>query len=388
MGKTCPKCGGIIYSGFDESKEYCPNCGRIDGRVSSSKSPEMAKKIEELQLQIEKLMSEYEKLTEVCETLPKCEIEDSCESCEVTEKTSIIENKIEDLENKIKEIEGEIPSWELVEVPEEQALKKFHEHDFEYLIKYGVTKFIDKKELKPYLKDFIELLLETYEIEMDAFYKYEEIYHEIKDDHPNDLIDAFAALLKIAEFAYHHFGDDGLLYLKDRMKGSNDIIDEFLKDPEQLKTPVCPKCGGSIELSGMGYRCSDCSKFFTFNEYLLLDKTENFTLDERKETHPSNKSYETEDTIFDILNTIIIILNLPKHYRHDATYFYKKILRNEEEVENQFSLMAFCIFILVRDENLPITIEEIADAFQKLDHPVTPKSILNDESRYKRHINI
>ncbi len=100
------------------------------------------------------------------------------------------------------------------------------------------------------------------------------------------------------------------------------------------------------------------------------------------------KNHETEYRIFNILNKISLYLNLNKNIRNNAAYYYKKILKNEEKVINNISLIAFCIFYAAREEyhNAPITINEIADSFQKYGHRVSPRLILRDGIRYKRHI--
>jgi prefoldin subunit 5 len=63
--------------------------------------------IDELEEQIEKLLDERDKLEEKCDTLPKCEEEDGCETCQVYEKISAIDDKIEALEEKIEALMGE-----------------------------------------------------------------------------------------------------------------------------------------------------------------------------------------------------------------------------------------------------------------------------------------
>jgi transcription initiation factor TFIIIB Brf1 subunit/transcription initiation factor TFIIB len=101
------------------------------------------------------------------------------------------------------------------------------------------------------------------------------------------------------------------------------------------------------------------------------------------------KNHETEYRIFNILNKISIYLNLNKNIRNNAAYYYKKIVKNEEKVINNISLIAFCIFYSVRREyhNAPITINEISKAFQNFGHRVNPRLILRDGIRYKTHLN-
>jgi transcription initiation factor TFIIIB Brf1 subunit/transcription initiation factor TFIIB len=101
------------------------------------------------------------------------------------------------------------------------------------------------------------------------------------------------------------------------------------------------------------------------------------------------KNHETEYRVFNILNKIAIYLNLNKNIRNNAAYYYKKIIKNENKVINNISLIAFCIFYSARKENhnAPITINEISEAFQNFGHRVNPRLILRDGVKYKRHLN-
>ena len=63
--------------------------------------------IEELEEQIDKLMDQRDKLEEKCDTLPQCEKDDGCETCQVYEKISAIDDKIEAIEEKIEALMGE-----------------------------------------------------------------------------------------------------------------------------------------------------------------------------------------------------------------------------------------------------------------------------------------
>ncbi|MFX1569033.1 MAG: hypothetical protein ACFFCV_11780 [Promethearchaeota archaeon] len=101
------------------------------------------------------------------------------------------------------------------------------------------------------------------------------------------------------------------------------------------------------------------------------------------------KNHETEYRIFNILNKISLYLNLSKNIRNHAAYCYKRIIKAEEKVINNISLIAFCIFFAARKENhnAPITINEISNAFQNFGHRVNPRLILRDGVKYKRHLN-
>lgn len=102
------------------------------------------------------------------------------------------------------------------------------------------------------------------------------------------------------------------------------------------------------------------------------------------------KDHETEYRIFRILKKISLFLNLNRNVRSNAAYYYKKIKKREKKVINNISLIAFCIFIAARKEkfNAPITINEIADAFQKFGHRVNPRLILRDGLKYKHYLEI
>lgn len=203
----------------------------------------------------------------------------------------------------------------------------------------------------------------------------------------------------------------------------------------------CPECGGNIIISSFEKICKDCglvlSKFFRDSAFIFNDiKSKNnlskqyVAIGERtdfigglgsfidyekskylrdksgKPLPPSEqnlfrrlkknyaqflriKNHETEYRIFNILNKISLYLNLTKNIRNNAAYYYKKIVKNEEKVINNISLIAFCIFFAARKEyhNAPITINEISKAFQNFGHRVNPRLILRDGIRYKRHLN-
>jgi len=101
------------------------------------------------------------------------------------------------------------------------------------------------------------------------------------------------------------------------------------------------------------------------------------------------KNHETEYRIFNILNKISLFLNLNKNIRNNAAYYYKKIIKGEEKIVNNISLIAFCIFYAARKEyhNAPFTISEISKAFQNFGHRVSPRLILRDGILYKQYLN-
>jgi len=63
--------------------------------------------IDELQEQVDKLMGEMDELEEVCDTLPQCQEDDGCETCETYKNIEKLNLKIEELEEKIESLMGE-----------------------------------------------------------------------------------------------------------------------------------------------------------------------------------------------------------------------------------------------------------------------------------------
>ncbi|MFX0104971.1 MAG: hypothetical protein ACFE75_05735 [Candidatus Hodarchaeota archaeon] len=203
----------------------------------------------------------------------------------------------------------------------------------------------------------------------------------------------------------------------------------------------CPECGGNIIISSFEKICKNCglvlNKFFRDSAFIFSDiKNKNNLnkqyvaigertdfigglgsfIDYEKSKYLRDKSgnllppseqklfrrlkknyaqflriknHETEYRVFNILNKISLYLNLTKNIRNSAAYYYKKIVKIEEKVINNISLIAFCIFFAARKEyhNAPITINEISKAFQNYGHRVNPRLILRDGIRYKRHLN-
>ena len=213
-------------------------------------------------------------------------------------------------------------------------------------------------------------------------------------------------------------------------------IENLIEDPKN-----CPECGGNIVLNSFEKICSKCglviTKFyretaFMFNhvknvnssskQYVALGDRADFIgglgsfIDYEKSKYLKDKSgrllppneqklfrrlkknyaqflriknHETEYRVFNILNKISLYLNLNKNIRNNAAYYYKKVIKNEEKVINNISLIAFCIFYAARKEfhNAPITINEISNAFQNFGHRVNPRLILRDGIKYKHHLS-
>ncbi len=203
----------------------------------------------------------------------------------------------------------------------------------------------------------------------------------------------------------------------------------------------CPECGGGIVLNSFEQICNECglviNRFFRESSYIFDDikklnnlskqyvalgertdfigglgsfidyENSKYLKDKTGKLLPPNeqklfrrlkknysqflriKNHETEYRVFNILNKISLYLNFNKNIRNSAAYYYKKILKQEEKVINNISLIAFCIFYAARKENqnAPITIKEISEAFQNFGHRVNPRLILRDGLKYKKHLN-
>jgi transcription initiation factor TFIIIB Brf1 subunit/transcription initiation factor TFIIB len=181
------------------------------------------------------------------------------------------------------------------------------------------------------------------------------------------------------------------------------VLDNLYKESSYAFNNVNTKSNLNKQYVALGERTDYIGGLGTFIDYenskYLKDKTGKLLPpDEQKLFRRLKKNYsqflriknhETEYRIFNILNKISFYLNLNKNIRNNAAYYYKKIIKNEERVINNISLIAFCIFYSVRKEyhNAPITINEISNAFQNFGHRVNPRLILRDGLRYKIHLN-
>ena len=186
-------------------------------------------------------------------------------------------------------------------------------------------------------------------------------------------------------------------------KGCGLVVGNLYQDSSYVFNDANNKSNLNKQYVALGERTDYIGGLGTFIDYenskYLRDKTGKLLPpDEQKLYRRLKKNYsqflriknhETEYRIFNILNKISIYLNLNKNIRNNAAYYYKKIIKNEEKVINNISLIAFCIFYSVRREyhNAPITINEISKAFQNFGHRVNPRLILRDGIRYKTHLN-
>ena len=181
------------------------------------------------------------------------------------------------------------------------------------------------------------------------------------------------------------------------------VINNFFKESAFIFNDLKNKNSSSKQYVALGERTDFIGGLGSFIDY---EKT-NYLKDKNgKLLHPNEqklfrrlkknyaqflriKNHETEYRVFNVLNKISLFLNLNKNIRNNAAYYYKKIIKNEDKVINNISLIAFCIFFSARKEyhNAPITINEISDAFQNFGHRVNPRLILRDGIRYKHHLN-
>lgn len=86
------------------------------------------------------------------------------------------------------------------------------------------------------------------------------------------------------------------------------------------------------------------------------------------------------------LNHVSKLLMLNEQVRDRTAYLYKKILtRSPEKVNNNILLMAVCLLMAVREfkEGAPITLDEIADVFEKCGHRVNVRAIVREALKLK-----
>jgi len=97
---------------------------------------------------------------------------------------------------------------------------------------------------------------------------------------------------------------------------------------------------------------------------------------------------ETDYRTLMTLNRICAILEpINANIKNRAAYIYQKFSKNLQKGEfyNHLNLIAVCIYLAIKESkyNSPLTIKEIANAFQKLNHRVTTKSIIRTALKIK-----
>ena len=171
-------------------------------------------------------------------------------------------------------------------------------------------------------------------------------------------------------------------FIFNKMSDQNNLSKQYVALGE--RTDFIGGLGSFIDYENSKYLKDKTGKLLPPNEQKLFRR-----LKKNYDQFLRIKNHETEYRVFNILNKISLYLNLNKNIRNNSAYYYKKIIKNEEKVINNISLIAFCIFFAARREyhNAPITINEIANAFQNFGHRVNPRLILRDGIQYKHHLN-
>ena len=81
------------------------------------------------------------------------------------------------------------------------------------------------------------------------------------------------------------------------------------------------------------------------------------------------------------LNHVVKLLMLNEQVRDRTAYLYKKMIsESPNKVTNNILLMSVCLLMAVREfkEEAPITLEEIADVFEKCGHRVNVRAIVRE----------
>ncbi len=89
---------------------------------------------------------------------------------------------------------------------------------------------------------------------------------------------------------------------------------------------------------------------------------------------------ETTYRALKALTRVADFLSLTDGIKDRAAYYYQKIDKSidDNDITSHLTLMAYALMLAVREskENAPITLQEIAEAFQKLGHRVSSRSII------------
>jgi transcription initiation factor TFIIIB Brf1 subunit/transcription initiation factor TFIIB len=86
------------------------------------------------------------------------------------------------------------------------------------------------------------------------------------------------------------------------------------------------------------------------------------------------------------LNHVSKLLMLNEQVRDRTAYLYKKIItESKERITNNILLIAVCLLMAVREfkEGAPITLDEIADVFEKCGHRVNIRAIVREALKLK-----
>lgn len=86
------------------------------------------------------------------------------------------------------------------------------------------------------------------------------------------------------------------------------------------------------------------------------------------------------------LNHVSKLLMLSEQVRDRTAYLYKKILtESQDRITNNILLIAVCLLMAVREfkEEAPITLDEIADVFEKCGHRVNIRAIVREALKLK-----
>ncbi|MHA1425567.1 MAG: hypothetical protein ACTSQI_06235 [Candidatus Helarchaeota archaeon] len=97
---------------------------------------------------------------------------------------------------------------------------------------------------------------------------------------------------------------------------------------------------------------------------------------------------ETKYRTLMIFNRVCALLeSLNTNTKNRATYLYQKFLKKLKKGDfyNHLNLIAVCLYLAVKEskEIAPLTIKEIANAFEKLNHRVTAKSLIRTALQIK-----
>ncbi len=85
------------------------------------------------------------------------------------------------------------------------------------------------------------------------------------------------------------------------------------------------------------------------------------------------------------LNHVSKLLMLNEQVRDRTAYLYKKIVSETSKVSNNILLIAVCLLMAVREfkESAPITLDEIAEVFEKCGHRVSVRSMVREALRLR-----